>query len=83
MSRNLITGGTGLFGASLARQLLADGEEVVLFQRQADLPRGAADLAGRVEIACGDVGEWVHVFDAVRRHRVDCIYHAAAVHGSF
>lgn len=79
MSRNLITGGTGLVGIHLARRLLADGEEVVLFQRQADLPRGAADLAGRVEISCGDVGEWVHVFDAVRRHRVDCIYHAAAV----
>ena len=79
MSRNLITGGTGLVGIHLARRLLADGEEVVLFQRRAELPRGAADLAGRVEISCGDIGEWVHVFDAVRRHRVDCIYHAAAI----
>jgi nucleoside-diphosphate-sugar epimerase len=79
MSRNLITGGTGLVGLALARQLLADGEKVVLFQRRADLPPSAADLAGRVEIASGDVAEWVHVLDAVRRHRVDCIYHAAAV----
>jgi nucleoside-diphosphate-sugar epimerase len=79
MSRNLITGGTGLFGVYLARQLLADGEEVVLFQRRAELPRGAADLAGRVEIASGDVGEWVHVLEAVRQYRVDCIYHAAAI----
>ena len=82
MSRNLITGGTGLFGIYLARQLLADGEEVVLFQRRAELPRGAADLAGRVEIASGDVGEWVHVLEAVRRYRVDCIYHSAAILGS-
>jgi UDP-glucose 4-epimerase len=79
MSRNLITGGTGLVGVYLARQLLADGEEVVLFQRRAALPRSAADLAGRVEIAGGDIGEWVHVLEAVRRHRVECIYHAAAV----
>jgi nucleoside-diphosphate-sugar epimerase len=79
MSRSLITGGTGLVGGYLARQLLAEGEAVVLFQRGATLPRGAADLAGRVEIASGDVGEWVHVLDAVRRHRVDCIYHAAAI----
>ena len=79
MSRNLITGGTGLVGAYLARQLLADGEEVVLFQRRAALPRSAADLAGRVEIASGDVGEWVHILDAVRRHRAECIYHAAAI----
>lgn len=79
MSRNLITGGTGLVGVSLARQLLADGEDVVLFARRAELPRGAADLAGRVELVAGDVGEWVHVLDAVRRYRVDCIYHSAAV----
>ena len=79
MSRNLITGGTGLVGVYLARQLLADGEEVVLFARRAELPRGAADLAGRVELVGGDVGEWVHVLEAVRRYRVNCIYHAAAV----
>jgi len=83
MSRNLITGGTGLVGLALARQLLPDGKEAILFQRRTDLPPGAADLAGQVQIASGDIAEWVHVLDAVRRHRVDCIYHAAAVHGSF
>ncbi|MFI5341523.1 MAG: NAD-dependent epimerase/dehydratase family protein, partial [Candidatus Methylomirabilales bacterium] len=46
---------------------------------RAELPQGAADLAGRVEIAGGDVGEWVHVLEAVRQYRVDCIYHAAAI----
>jgi hypothetical protein len=58
MSWNPITGGTGLFGVYRARQPLADGEEAVLFQRRAELPRGAADLAGRVEVASADVGEW-------------------------
>jgi nucleoside-diphosphate-sugar epimerase len=79
VSRNLITGGTGLVGVYLARQLLADGEEVILFARRPELPRGAADLAGRVELAGGDVGEFVHVLETVRRYRVDCIYHSAAV----
>jgi nucleoside-diphosphate-sugar epimerase len=79
MTRNLITGGTGLFGVYLALQLLADGEEVVLFARRAELPRGAVDFAGRVELVGGDVGEWVHVLEAVRHYRVDCIYHSAAV----
>jgi threonine 3-dehydrogenase len=79
MSRNLITGGTGQVGLALARQLLADGEEVILFQRRTDLPPGAADLTGRVEIASGDIGEWTHVLEVVRRYRIDCIYHAAAV----
>lgn len=79
MSRNLITGGTGLVGVYLARQLLADGEEVILFARRPELPRAAADIAGRIELAAGDVGELVHILDTVRRHRVDCIYHSAAV----
>jgi nucleoside-diphosphate-sugar epimerase len=79
VSRNLITGGTGLVGVYLARQLLADGEEVVLFARRPALPRRAADLAGRVELAGGDVGELVQVLETVRRYRVDCIYHSAAV----
>jgi nucleoside-diphosphate-sugar epimerase len=79
MSRNLITGGMGLVGLALARELLADGEEVILFQRRTELPPGAADLAGRVEIVSGDVAECAHVLDAVRRYRIDCIYHAAAV----
>jgi nucleoside-diphosphate-sugar epimerase len=77
--RNLITGGMGLVGNYLARQLLAEGEEVVLFEPRAEFPHGSADLAGRVEIAGGDVGEWVHVLEAVRRYRVNCIYHCAAV----
>ncbi len=47
--------------------------------RRPALPPGAADLAGRVELAAGDVGELVHVLDAVRRYRVDCIYHTAAI----
>jgi nucleoside-diphosphate-sugar epimerase len=79
VSRNLITGGTGLVGVYLARQLLGEGEEVVLFARRAELPRGAADLAGRVELVGGDVGEWVHVLETVRQYKVNCIYHAAAV----
>jgi nucleoside-diphosphate-sugar epimerase len=79
VSRNLITGGTGLVGAYLARQLLADGEEVVLFARRPALPPGAADLAGQVELVAGEIGELVHVLETVRRYRVDCIYHAAAV----
>lgn len=79
MSRNLITGGTGFVGICLARQLLADEEKVVLFARRPALPPGAADLAGRVELVAGDIGELAHVLETVMRYRVDCIYHAAAI----
>lgn len=79
MARNLVTGGMGFFGVYLARKLLADGEEVVLFQRRRELPRSAADLEGKVKIVSGDIGNWVHVVDAVKSNNIDCIYHAAAL----
>jgi len=78
MTRNLVTGGMGFLGSYVARQLLADGEEVVLFQRRGELPRNAADLEGKVKIVSGDIRNWVHVVDAVESNSIDCIYHVAA-----
>jgi len=79
MSKNLITGGMGFFGVYLARQLLADSKEVVLFQRRSQLPPSATDLEGKVEIFSGDIGNWVHVLEVVKKYNVDCIYHTAAL----
>ena len=79
MAINLITGGMGFVGAYLARELLAEGEEVVLFQRRIKLPPFLADLEGKVKIISGDVSNWVHVVDAVKSNDVDCIYHTAAL----
>ncbi len=79
MATNLITGGMGFVGAYLARELLAEGEEVVLFQRRSKLPHYLVDLEGKVKIVSGDVSNWVHVVDAVKSNNVDCIYHTAAL----
>ena len=79
MAKNLITGGMGFMGVYLARQLLEEGEEVVLFQRRSKLPASAADLNGKVKIVSGDISNWVHVVDAVKSNNVDCIYHSAAI----
>lgn len=79
MTRNLVTGGLGFLGVYLTRQLLADGEEVVLFSRRSKLPPSAADLGGKVEIFSGDIGDWVHVVEAVKKHNIDSIYHLAAL----
>jgi nucleoside-diphosphate-sugar epimerase len=81
MTRNLITGGLGFLGVYLARQLLVDGEEVILLDRQRRLPLGAADLEGKAEIYNGDIGNWVHVIEAIEKHHVDSIYHLAALLG--
>lgn len=79
MTMNLITGGMGFLGIYLARQLLAEEEEVVLFQRRKNLPSAASDLEGKVKIISGDISNWVHVVDAVKKNNVDCIYHVAAL----
>ena len=79
MARNLITGGMGFLGSYVARQLLADGEEVVLFQRRSQLPPSLADIKGKVKIASGDISNWVHVVNAVKSNDTDCIYHTAAL----
>ena len=79
MGKNLITGGMGFFGAYIARQLLEEDEEVVLFQRRDQLPSSMADLEGRVKIVSGDIGNWVHVMDAVKQYNIESIYHSAAL----
>lgn len=79
MTINLITGGMGFVGVYLARELVAEGEEVVLFQRRKELPPAATDLKGQVKIVSGDISNWVHVVDAVRNNNIECIYHTAAL----
>ena len=79
MGRNLITGGLGFVGSYVAKQLVAEGEEVVLFQRSRNLPHGMRDMEGKVEIFSGDISNWVHVIDAVKSNNIDCIYHVAAL----
>jgi len=79
MATNLITGGMGFLGTYLARQLLADGEEVVLFDRKGQLAPSAVDLEGKVKIFGGDIANWVHLLEAVTKYDVDCIYHTAAL----
>ena len=71
----LVTGGTGVIGAEVARLLLDRGEErVVLFDRNSSTRR-LGDAADRVEVVRGDLGIFSHVLDAVDRARPAAIYH--------
>jgi nucleoside-diphosphate-sugar epimerase len=79
MAKNLITGGFGLFGTYLARELLENGEEVVLFQRRSTLPPSAADLEGKVEIRSGDISNWVQILEVLKKCDIDTVYHTAAL----
>jgi nucleoside-diphosphate-sugar epimerase len=79
MGKNLITGGMGFLGSYIARHLVAEGEEVVLFDTRDKLPLSLADLEGKVEIVEGDISNWVQVVDAVARYNIESMYHVAAI----
>jgi len=76
----LVTGGTGSFGATMVRRLLATGvEQVRVLSRdeakQDNMRRELAD--SRVRFYLGDVRDFASVRDAVRG--VDFVFHAAAL----
>lgn len=74
----LITGGLGFIGSHLAKKLLEIGEEVTLFDV---IPESKLidDIKGKVKVLRGDLGNWAEVLDVVKKHRIDCIYHAGAL----
>jgi threonine 3-dehydrogenase len=61
----------------LAHELVARGEEVVLFDIAPQTAR-LADIADRVKVVAGDLTVWPEVLNVVRDHNVKGIFH----HGS-
>ena len=74
----LITGGAGFVGLGVARQLLGNDEEVVIFSRNPS-PDRLGDLADRVRAIAGDVGNFSHILDVVKNFRPRIIYHLGAM----
>ena len=74
----LITGGAGFVGLGIARQLLENGEEIVVFSRDPS-PGRLGDLADRVRAVAGDVGNFSHILDVVKTFRPRIIYHLGAM----
>ena len=72
----LVTGATGLLGASLVRQLLESGEEVRIVRRSHSKLDLLADTAQHIEHAIGDVRDPDSIETAM--HGVQVVYHAAA-----
>jgi threonine 3-dehydrogenase len=71
----LITGGTGFIGAEVVRLLLEKGEQdLVIFDINPSAQR-LDDVADRVEIVRGDLGNFSHVLNAVKHARPRVIYH--------
>lgn len=74
----LVTGGTGMIGAHVARVLLAEGLRPILFD-YAPAAENIADIADRVEVERGDIGSMSDLVEVVCRHEVGRVVHLAAV----
>jgi len=71
----LITGGTGFIGAEVARILNQDGvEPISVFDLRTSRQR-LGEVAERIDIIQGDLGNFSHVLNAVRRTKPKTIYH--------
>ncbi len=79
--RNLITGASGFLGANLVRHLLRREEEVHVLIRTPTLPRGLADLDGRIVVHRGDLCDPDQMMDIIRQSRPARIFNLATYGG--
>jgi threonine 3-dehydrogenase len=71
----LITGGTGFIGAQVVHLLLEKGEkDLVVFDINPST-KLLNDVADQVEIVRGDLGNFSHVLNIVKKYRPNVIYH--------
>jgi UDP-glucose 4-epimerase len=77
MSTVLVTGGTGLIGAEVVRQLLRQGHRPVAFEFSPNLAN-IADVVAEVPVVRGDVTDMGSLLHTVREHGIDRIIHLAA-----
>ncbi|MBJ7275814.1 MULTISPECIES: NAD-dependent epimerase/dehydratase family protein [Marinobacter] len=74
----LVTGGLGVIGSMVAREMVAAGERPVLFDLPAASPRLLSDLLTSVDIVRGDLLDQSNLEDVIRQKKVDRIIHTAA-----
>ncbi len=75
----LISGGMGFIGAELARVLVSRGEGDVTLFDITDSTHRLEDIAAKVEVIRGDVGNISHVLDAVQNSSANVVYHLGAM----
>ena len=76
--KTLITGGTGVNGASTARLLVSQGQRPVLLDNRVDLSL-IADIVDDVDVVTGDILDGAALQEVVAAHGVTHIVHMAAL----
>ncbi len=76
---SMITGGTGFIGSQVVRHLLDKGEKnPVVFDISLSKNR-LDDVADQIEMVKGDLGNFNHVLNTVKKARPKVIYHMGAM----
>lgn len=74
----LVTGGLGVNGVWVTRQLFEQGHKPVVYENRWDtslLP----DIADKIEIVIGDVLDFATLIRTLKEHKIECITHLAAL----
>ena len=80
----LITGGTGLIGSRIARDLVREGKQVVVYSTNIDrsyLERllSKEEIESMIKITQGDITDSPYLFRTIKENNVEKIIHAAAL----
>jgi UDP-glucose 4-epimerase len=77
----LITGGMGVIGAETSRKFVNEGHRPVVFARHRD-DSLIGDIVDKIDFEQGDVLDMPRVLQAIKKHKVTHVVHAAAFVGA-
>jgi nucleoside-diphosphate-sugar epimerase len=80
----LITGGTGFIGSRVVRDLVRDGESVVIYDWSPEIIMlerllTSEEIKNKVKIVRGDVTDFAHLISTIKQNNVEKVVHLAAL----
>ncbi|MFC1907436.1 NAD-dependent epimerase/dehydratase family protein, partial [Chloroflexota bacterium] len=74
----LVTGGLGVNGAWITRQLLDEGYRPVIYENRIDTTL-VPDIADKLDIVMGDILDIASVIRVLKEYKINCVIHLAAL----